>query len=92
MTRASEARFYREMANGDTILKKNFAEYLRQAGVGDMVITLAKKGEHYANLFIPMEYETVAESYLKDDLGYDVTMYKDGNVREGWHLAAQIRW
>lgn len=92
MTRASEARFYREMANGDTILKKKFAEYLRQAGIGDMVLTLAKKGEHYANFYIPIEFESIAESYLRDDLGYDVTMYEDGNVREGWCLVAQIRW
>lgn len=91
MIRAEEAKMHREMANGDTILKKYFAEYLRQAGVGEMVITLAKKGEHYATFPIPSKYDGVAEEYLKE-LGYEVTMYKQGNVREGYFLAAQIRW
>lgn len=91
MIRAEEAKIYREMANGDTILKKNFAEYLRQAGIGDMVLTLARKGEHYATFSIPSQYDGVVEEYLKE-LGYEVTMYKQGNVREGYFLAAQIRW
>ena len=92
MIRAEEAKMHREKASGDSIVKKFFAEYLRQDGVGEMVIPLAKKGEHYANFYIPIEFESIAESYLRDDLGYDVTMYKDGNVREGWCLVAQIRW
>lgn len=92
MIKAEEAKFYKDIATGIPLLKKKFAEYLRQAGIGDMVLTLARKGEHYANFYIPMEFESVAESYLRDDLGYDVTMYKDGNVREGWCLVAQIRW
>ena len=62
MIRAEEAKIYREMANGDTILKKKFAEHLRQAGIGDMVLTLARKGEHYANFYIPIEFESVAEA------------------------------
>lgn len=91
MIRAEEAKMHREMANGDTILKKYFAEYLRQAGVGEMVIALAKKGERCATFPIPSKYDGVAEEYLKE-LDYAVTMYKQGNVREGYFLAAQIRW
>lgn len=92
MIRAEEAKIYREMANGDTILKKYFAEWLRRVGIGDMVLSIAKSGVRYADFRIPIEYEPVAESYLREDLGYDVTMYKQGNVREGYFLAAQIRW
>lgn len=92
MIKAEEAKFYREMANGDTILKKNFAEYLRKAGIGDMVLTLARKGEHYANFYVPIEFESVAESYLRDDLEYDVTIYKQGNACEGYLFSVQIRW
>lgn len=91
MIRAEEAKMHREKATGDLIIKKCFAEYLRQAGIGDMVITLAKKGEHYATFSIPSKYDDVAEDYLKE-LGYEVTMYKQGNFREGYFLVAQIRW
>ncbi len=91
MIRAEEAKMHREKATGDSILKKYFAEYLRQAGVGEMVIALAKKGERCATFPIPSQYDGIAEEYLKE-LGYAVTMYKQGNVREGYFLAAQIRW
>lgn len=91
MIKAEEAKFYKDIATGIPLLKKKFAEYLRQAGIGDMVLTLARKGEHYATFPIPSQYDGVAEEYLKE-LGYEVTMYKQGNVREGYFLAAQIRW
>lgn len=48
MIKAEEAKFYKDIATGIPLLKKNFAEYLRKAGIGDMVLTLARKGEHYA--------------------------------------------
>ena len=91
MIRAEEAKFHKDFTTGATLLKKDFAEYLRSTGIGDMVNNLAKKGMHYADFSIPDKYDSIAEEYLKE-LGYDVTIYKVGNVREGYYLAAQIRW
>ena len=92
MIRAEEAKFYKDIATGIPLLKKKFAEYLRQAGIGDMVLSIAKSGVRYADFRVPIEYEPVAESYLREDLGYDVTIYKQGNAREGYLFSVQIRW